>query len=440
MLDEVRRSIHREELLTPAEPVWVGVSGGVDSMVLLHVLHALGHPCFAAHVDHGLRGAESDGDREMVASYCVLHGIPFRSTSVDVHALAMRPGMSTQMAARELRYAWFHELIAERPIPFALAHHADDAVETLFIDLLRGTGVRGWGSIAPKAGGFVRPLLCVGRAEVMRYAEEHGVPFREDSSNADPTYLRNRIRHELMPLLDRMRPGARAAMARSVALLRDLETSADVPVRTAIAALPTDANGGVPVPFAALTSSGSSLLLLHALLRPRGFHPDTIDRIRDAVQARSTGARFGSADHTVIVDRDALIITKERGPLPAYIIDPDVPQPDGAPFVWSFIPAASLQVPQDMYAVALDADRLVFPLELRPWRPGDRMRPIGLNGSKLISDILTDAKVPAHTRHAVHVLTSGGAPVWLVGHRLAEGVQATTASARVMLLRWHGTE
>lgn len=436
MLDEVRRFLRREDLLRTAEPVWVGVSGGVDSMTLLHVLRALGHPCHVAHMDHGLRGAESDADRELVKAYCAGHAIPFHTTTANVRERALRPGTSVQMAARELRYAWFKELQAQRPMPFALAHHADDAVETLFIDLLRGTGVRGWSSIAPANDGFVRPLLCVGRAEVERYATAHQVTFREDSSNSDPKYLRNRIRHELMPLLERMRPGAGRAMARSVELLRELEIAAHRPVQAAIAAMPPDAMGRVHVPFATLEASASPRLLLHALLRWRGFHPDAMDRIRDAAQARSTGARFGSAEHTVIIDREEIIISPERAPMPTFLIDPDVPVPQDAPFTWSYIEASAFHVPTDMNAVVLDADRLVFPLELRPWRAGDRMRPIGLGGSKLISDILTDAKVPADIRPSAYVLTNEGMPVWLVGHRVAEGFQATAASQRVLRVQW----
>ena len=223
MLAEVERYIRRERMLEAEQPVLVAVSGGVDSMVLLHVLRALGHPCEVGHVDHGLRGAESDADRAFVEEHCRVNDIPFRVTKVDPKASAKGMEVSVQMAGRELRYAWFAELLKELGRPLAMGHHRDDATETLFINLLRGTGAHGWASIPPVSGNIVRPLLCVDRDAILTYAREDQVQFREDSSNADPKYLRNRIRHELLPLIEAMRPGAHKAIARSVDLLRETD-------------------------------------------------------------------------------------------------------------------------------------------------------------------------------------------------------------------------
>src|SRR6185369_6852860 len=169
MRTEVERFIAREQLLAEREPVWVAVSGGVDSMVLLHLLRALGHPCSVVHVDHGLRGTESDGDRAFVEAYCTERKVPFRALRVDPVAEAEEQGGSVQMAARDLRYAGFNELLREGPHRMALGHHADDAVETLLLHLMRGTGVHGWAAIPAKAGAFVRPLLAVDRAAIQAY-------------------------------------------------------------------------------------------------------------------------------------------------------------------------------------------------------------------------------------------------------------------------------
>lgn len=436
MLDDVRRFIHREKLFDPQVPLWVGVSGGVDSMVLLHVLRALGHDCHVAHVDHGLRGDESDGDRHLVEAYCSERGIPFTCSHMDVRARAMATGVSLQMAARELRFAWFASLVRDKHMPFALAHHADDAVETLFINLMRGTGAHGWGTISPKTGAFVRPLLSVGRADVLRYAAEHAVPFREDSSNRDPKYLRNRIRHEVLPLLEDIRPGAGRTMARSVHLLRELETAAGQNLHGALDGPHTGAEGRVVVPFAWIRTSPAPTLLLLGLLRERGFHPEVIDRVHDAVLEHSTGATFCANGHVVTIDRDALVISKTKDALPTYVIDPECPERTQAPFAWTLFEGGHPGVPANMHEALLDADRLVFPLEMRPWRLGDRMRPIGLGGSKLISDILIDAKVPVADKSSTYVLTHAGEPIWLVGHRLAEGSQATALTRRFLRITW----
>lgn len=436
MLDEVRRFIKREKMLRPAEPVWVAVSGGLDSMVLLHVMRALGYPCTVAHVDHGLRGGESDADAAFVRKYCETGRIPFRMQKVDVAARMRSHGGSVQMAARDLRYAWFADLHREASWPILLAHHADDAVETLFIHLLRGTGTKGWSAIKPVSGIHVRPFLGVHREAIAAYAEEHRIPFREDSSNSDPKYLRNRVRKELMPLLEDLRPGARGAIARSLELLRELEQAGTRESSAALAMIAPPVDGVVTVPFELIEGSATPGLVLHQLLRREGFHPDVLLRIRDAIAERATGAAFMAGDRQVRIDREALILGPAAQVLPTYTIDPVIPWHADGPFSWSMEEGGLTAVPSDMHVVWLDGDRLAFPVLLRPWQAGDRMRPVGLDGSKLVSDILTDAKVAVQQRPGIYVLVSGDEIAWLVGHRIGSGFQATTASHRVLRCVW----
>ncbi len=435
MLDEVRRYIRREKLLTSGEPVRVAVSGGVDSMTLLHVLLELGHPCSVVHVDHGLRGEASDGDRLFVEAQCAARSIPFQAMQVRPADRADASGISTQMAARELRYQAFDRLYGAQPMPMALGHHADDAVETLFLHLLRGTGARGWSTIPARNGAFVRPLLCVDRARIAEYARVHAIPFREDASNQDPKYLRNRIRHTLLPLLEELRPGAQQAIARSVDVLGDLEHAARSWTDQQLELIRPDGDGRLRVPLDLLEASASPRLLLMAALRPYGFHPDVIDRIRDAVADRKVGALFHATGNSVTMERDALVIGPRNVVVAdAWCIEANVDGSAG-PFTWRFEVPGAGGTPTDRMEAVLDADRLGFPLMLRPWRPGDRMRPIGMGGSQLVSDLLTNAKVPAGERQDRYVLVSEGVVIWLAGHRIAEGVQVTSASERVFRIR-----
>ena len=434
MLDEVRRFIRRERMLQQGEPVWVAVSGGIDSMVLLHVLRELGHPCSVAHVDHGLRGAESDADRAFVEDHCKHLGVPFRTLTVDVMAHARANHLSIQSAGREIRYDWLGELWRERPMPIAMGHHADDAVESLFINLLRGTGAHGWSAIRPVSGMYIRPLLSVGREAVARYAAEQQVPYREDASNADPKYLRNRIRHEVLPLLGSIRPGALRTMSRSINLLRELEEAGQQVSIAALAGVKSYPDGTIHVPFARIEGSLVPNLVLHRVLRHIGFHPDTMDRIRDAIAERNTGAVFAAGPWRVCVDREVLIIGPAVTEYPAYVIDPAMSDRSVGPFFWSLSEGPVAMAPSGTDEVWLDADRLSFPIGIRPWRAGDRIRPIGLGGSKLVSDILIDAKVPANGKPGVYVLESDGAIVWVVGHRIAEGYQATAQSGSVLIV------
>ncbi|HRD51667.1 MAG TPA: tRNA lysidine(34) synthetase TilS [Flavobacteriales bacterium] len=434
LLDDVRRFIRRERMLEPREPLHVAVSGGIDSMVLLHVLRRLGHPCSVLHVDHGLRGAESDADRCFVEEHCRREGIPFRWKKVDAGAHAKSKGLSIQMAARELRYGFFAAMRKELPLKTALAHHADDAVETLLMHLMRGVGVSGWSTIPPVSGVCVRPLLAVDRQAIEAYATEHGISFREDSSNADPKYMRNRVRHELLPLMESMRPGAKRAMARGVKTLRELERAGEL--LSGVEPLSQTEENVVRIPFTAVEKSPAPTLLLNHHFRHLGFHPDTIDRLHDAILERSTGSEFMAGTCRVVVDRDALIVGTHPTLAAAFTIDQHIPEGQFADFRWSLQEGEELSIPSGMQEVVLDADRLEFPVEVRPWRPGDRLRPIGLGGSKLVSDILIDAKVPLQEKDRAHVLVSGsGEIVWLVGHRIAEGYQATQDSARLMRIR-----
>ena len=428
MRAEVRKFIRREGLFPKRAPLYVAVSGGVDSMVLLHVLHALGHPCTVLHVDHGLRGAHSEADAAFVREQAARLGLPFRMRHVAVAERARSTDASVQMAARTERYAALEDMMADAPHPCALAHHADDAVETLFIHLLRGTGLRGWGAIPVRAGRFVRPLLGVGRAAIVAYAERHAVPFREDPSNRDPHYLRNRIRHELLPLLEELRPGASRTLARSVADLRRLVALADDPVRPKEE--PTFSGGVRSWPVAPILASPAPLAELARILSPFAPHPDVVEQVLDAVLQKRVGRTFQMGPHSLAVDRDRLVIAERVEP-PAFTFTLDGPAGEVGPLQWT-IGEQGHPGPSGPHEVIVPLEALDAPLLLRPWRRGDRMRPAGLGGSKLISDLLTEARVPSNLKARCYVLCCGDRIVWLVGRRLAEGFQAGPDTARTV--------
>lgn len=437
MRERVREAIERLALAQADEPLWVAVSGGVDSMVLLHLLRELGHPCHVAHVDHGLRGAESDADVVFVRAFCEGRSIPFRTIKVDVRAEVALSGASVQSAARELRFAWFNELVAQGPTTLALAHHGDDAIETLFIHLMRGMGLHGWETIPPRSGPFIRPLLAEGRDGIMAYAVRHGIPFREDGSNADPKYLRNRVRHELLPLLESWRPGTQRTLGRNILLLRELDALAQQHVTGALSDIVTGPDGTTRIPFARILEGGAPRLVLYRALANLGLHPDRYDDLLDAISNRSVGASFPAGDHTVFVDRQELVIAPVIAPRSWIISDPSNVDP-GVPLSFISCDTADVDLAQGASVAWLDAPALRFPLELRSWRDGDRMHPIGLGGSKLVSDILIDAKMARDRKARCQVLTSDGAIVWLCGLRVAEGFQAKATSRSVWRCEWGG--
>ncbi len=423
MLDDVRLTVRRHRLLPENAAVLVAVSGGLDSMVLLHALRKLWYRCEVVHIDHGLRGAESDADRRFVEEHCREQDILCHVRAVDVRALASRQGVSVQMAARELRYEALKEVASATGIEhIALAHHQDDAIETFFLELMRG----GTGTIPARSGPFVRPLIGVERAAIEAYAMEQGLAWREDASNADPKYLRNRVRNELLPLLEDLAPGVRKVLGRSIDRSRALQVVAmemiDAKLSGHREALPLE-----------MIRQQDGPLLLHRWLRPMGFHPEQLDKLLQAIDDERTGAVFTAGLYRATVDREAVLLSAMLfDALPEYMIDIDLAVPSDAPFSCERCDPASVDLNEGPSTAWLDEASLIFPLVFRPWRQGDRMRPIGLGGSKLISDILIDAKVPRPEKERTLVLVSGDRIVWLAGHRVAEGAQAKPKSTSVL--------
>lgn len=437
MLNDVHRLIIREGMLMPGQPVWVAVSGGVDSMVLLHVLGELGYICHVAHVDHGLRGEESRADRAFVADHAHKKGLRFRVK--EVHPSAVSKGESVQMAARRLRYAWFKELLQEGPAKLALGHHRDDVVETLVLNLLRGAGPKGWAGIPPVTplgrGEACRPLLDVRRKAILAYAREHGIAFREDASNADPGYLRNRVRHEVLPLLERLRPGAGDVMARETRTLREMSLAAQAQVEQEAEDFPRLEGGKQRIPLDTLLKSRNPGLLLRHLIGAPAPHPKQVDDLLEAVEQRATGTEFFFHGRRISLAHGELWIDRPGDGLPTIRISLARKEQGAANgFSWQLCKPEAVDLERGMHTAWLDTERLGKELVLRPWRPGDRMRPIGLGGTKLISDILIDAHVPLVQKEQVYVLDSDGEVIWLVGHRIAEGYQPSTETKEVLQL------
>ncbi|MBL7964501.1 MAG: tRNA lysidine(34) synthetase TilS [Flavobacteriales bacterium] len=435
MNDRVARYMAREGMPGPGSALLVGVSGGVDSMVLLHILLQLGYRCEVAHVDHGLRGAESDADRDFVVTHAMQLGIDCHVRRVDVATLRERPGISTQMGARMLRLDSLKAVAVERGLgEIALAHHADDAVETFFLHLLRGMGLRGWGTIPVRSGIFIRPLLQLSRKEIMTYAQLHGIPFREDGSNADPTYLRGRVRHQLLPVLEEFRPGAGRVLRRDVAMLRSLAAFALAELDERLKG--HDLRKGVPCHVFADHTSGH--LLLQRLIGDQVAHPSVVDNILAACDAPGVDVRFRVRDGWLIITQGHLRLQEVNlsDGCPEVEVGEDL-RVVGAPLVFSEADADGIRPGMGEQVAWLDRDRLTFPLRLRGARPADQFIPLGMTGHKRLMDLLAERKVPIAMRILTPVLCdANGEVVWLVGHRIADRVKVRPDTKRVLRVDW----
>ncbi|MDR0976349.1 MAG: tRNA lysidine(34) synthetase TilS [Prevotellaceae bacterium] len=425
-LSTVRTFIGRQHLLHAADRVLVALSGGADSVALLRLLLAAGYTCQAAHCNFRLRGDESDRDEAFVVSLCQRLQVPLHVRHFDTAAEARHRGISIEMAARELRYAWFEELrTALDCTVVAVAHHRDDSIETLLLNLVRGTGLNGLTGIRPRNGHIVRPLLCLSRDDITAYLDGIGQPYVTDSTNQEDLYTRNKIRLRLLPLMEELNPSVRATLARTADHLSDAAAIYRRRIDE-LRAQVTDADRHILIP--ALLATEAPHALLFELLYPLGFNSDQAEDIFRALDGQP-GKTFVSATHRLVKDRDRLLVepldtaADTAAAAPRLVIDEAVRTPD---FVLSRSPHVAM----------LDADSFTPPLTLRRWKQGDRFVPLGMKGEKLVSDYLTDRKcsLPERERQQV-VCDADGRIVWLVGQRIDHRCRITDSTVRMVTLR-----
>ena len=376
-------------------PLLLAVSGGVDSMVLLHLAthSSLGCKLAVAHVNFMLRPGDCDRDEELVRSTCEDAGIPFYTKKFDTISSAAERGVSIEMAARELRYGWFASLMEKHGFGRLLvAHNRNDAAETLILNLLRGTGMRGLGGIREVNGNILRPMLGFSRADIEHFAAEHGIVFREDVSNSDTAISRNRIRHNVFPEFAKINPSFLETFSQDMERFGQASEILDELFLAKRASLCSERDGAVCISIELLAAEAHKEYWMYRLLEPYGFTPAQIADAVSSVDAQS-GKVFCSNSHKLIRDREFFkIYTMEEAPTPTVEVSVSDKPADFDP----------RQHPADvLYA---DADTLLLPLQVRRWNDGDRFRPLGMRGSRLVSDFFTDLKLDLEQKRRARIV------------------------------------
>ena len=455
LLPRVREFLQTRTSLPEGARVVVGVSGGVDSMVCLDVLHRLGYAVTAAHVHYGLR-ADADAEAETVEAWCAAHGVPFRMRRCDPKARAEAEGTSVQAAARTQRYAFFADAAAAcEAAAVAVGHHRDDQAETVLMHLLRGSGPEGLAGmppvrpLAPTSDALlVRPLLPERRATLEAYASVRGLPWHVDASNRDPAYLRGCLRTTVWPALNACADGTTDTLARSATLLRgyvDASLRPELRDRFARCHAPRPSGGWLDLHrLKAQPAVWRGRILLEAIRRDLSEAAPHAALIREveALLDAQVGRRVEVGNATVWRERGGLRLLPasaaadaEADALLSLALGASVTCPNGDTIRAEGLPERPPTLrpgtPRITYA---DANRLTFPLTVRPWTDGDRFRPLGMQGAKSVSDLLTDARVAPHRRPHVPVVLSAGALVWVAGHRLAHAVRVRPGTRRVVQL------
>ncbi len=444
--------INEHRLFTKDQRVLVTVSGGVDSVVLAHLLHRCGFMFAIAHVNFGLRGTESDDDAELVKNRAADYGVPFYQICFDTATEAASRGESIQLTARHLRYEWFQTQRREHGYAaIATAHHLNDVLETMLLNLTRGTGLAGLHGIPVKTEeGLVRPLWFATRAAIEAYAHEHQLTWRDDASNATYAYSRNRIRHQVVPVLEQINPGLLQTLPRTIGQIRAAETILQAELDQSFAVCTTPTSDGYSIDLQQLAQLQEPLYRLNQWLRPYGFTPDALAQCwqvvdQTGVDTVKTGQVFLTAAHQLTHHQGRLWLRPRHGAsnTPVYVSDwPTGPLDLGAAGQLT----ATLMTreewsgrwPTDPTEALFDADCLPFPWLIRPWKLGDRFRPLGMNGSKLVSDLLQENQLSLPDREHVWVLECAGTICWVVGLRVAHAARVTDASRQVVNFRLDG--
>ena len=415
--------------------ILLAVSGGLDSMVLWHLVEKHGFSYAVAHVNYQLRGDASMADEELVSRQAKKLKVALEVKRADVAAYQKVHSGSTQMAARDLRYGWFQQLCKEKGYDYVFtAHHQDDQIETFFLNLSRGTSLKGLKGMSLQNGNIIRPLLHVSKAELLAYAKKEGVKWREDESNTTNAYKRNFIRNEIIPLFQQVNPRFNQVQQENMELISGAfkrEAKAFEHLRKALIQEEDDHSW---MANSDLRAEQADAYFFYELLRPFGLNYREAKDLKKAYESEGTSV-IHSGTHSFWVERNRLVIRKAATEKDGkqWINASDIRfVSNGQPYQINHFKSATLRDARTKNA-ALDAELLQFPLLLRPWEQGDRFVPLGMKGKKKVSDFLIDEKVDAHQKSAVNVLLSGETIVWVVGHRISEDFKISSDTQEV----WH---
>ena len=415
------------------------VSGGIDSVVLADLCHRAGIRFGVAHVNFGLRGSESDADEAFVRQLASTYGVPFHYTHFKTKEVAGEEGISVQMAARQLRYPWFEAVADEFGYDFvATAHHQNDVLETVLLNLVRGTGLAGLRGIPVRQGRIIRPLWFATRPQIYAYLQEQGLRWREDSSNIDDKYLRNHLRHKVIPNLEVMNPNFWGTFQRTIERIRATETLLNTELsRSWEAVADLSVPNQILISPTALLAMPEPAFRLAEWLRPYGFTSEQVWSMMKGLD-QPPGQVYRSASHAVWHERLGLLLKPLWAPSAVYVQWPGWPAGEvdvGGQLRLRF---RLFDKPDDYHPsndkqiACFDADTLAFPLIIRTWQLGDRFQPLGLRGRKLVSDLLNDSKVPTSERQQVCVLLAGEGIAWVVGYRIGHPYRIQSQTKQVL--------
>jgi tRNA(Ile)-lysidine synthase len=437
MLETFIQHIASRRLILANERVLVAVSGGVDSIVLAHLFAQAPIPFSIAHCNFQLRGHESDMDEQFVTDLAAKYSADIHCRAFDTSDYAAQRGISIQLAARELRYAWFTELVDSGTVDVvATAHHADDNIETAMMNFFRGTGISGLRGMRERSGYIIRPLLSFRKSELLAYANANDLRWREDSSNAGVKYTRNFFRNKLIPAVSEAYPEAETNVLRNIERFRDVESIYRQAMDRIIRKTLIHSGPELFIPINKIITVPERATILFEIISKYGF---TSGQLHDALSLMHAGeGRYiESSTYRIIKDRHRLLIApKAKSDDNFFMIDEEttgVAFPSGQLSVR--LVSGTNEIEKDNNVAMIDRSQLKYPLILRRKRAGDYFYPLGMKKKKKISRFLIDKKLSAPQKENVWVLESDRRIVWVVGHRIDDRFKVTEKSREVLMIR-----
>jgi tRNA(Ile)-lysidine synthase len=417
------------------------VSGGMDSAVMCELFHQTKFPFAIAHCNFQLRGKESDGDEKSVKKLAEKYGIEFFVKRFETKKYAEEKNISVQLAARELRYAWFEQLRKEKRFNLiATAHHLNDNIETILFNLIRGTGIRGLRGIPVRQGNIIRPLLFASKEEIESYHREHKLEYRDDSSNADHKYTRNKIRHQIVPLLKEINPSLENSFGKKIELFNQLEMLYEREVKKSSAQLFLQCDSEIYIPILKLKKTKNASGVLFEYLKDFGFNAEQVEDILASIDAEP-GKQFLSPQARVIKDRRFLILTKlaDKDFSMQFIKEDETQITLGSHKLEirkSEIRNPKSEISPERSSAFVDKAKLEFPLIARRWKQGDYFYPFGMKmKKKKLKKFFTDEKLSLSEKENVWVIESNKKIVWLAGYRLDERFCVTEKTKDVVKMK-----
>lgn len=438
MLEEFLKFSQRQKLFTRNQKVLIGVSGGIDSVVLCELFHQANVSFGIAHCNFHLRGGESDADELFVSTLAMKYDAPFFRNDFETESYAQEKGVSIQMAARELRYNWFENLRRAKGYDhIAIGNQLNDDIETVIINLTRGTGLRGVTGIPVKNRNVIRPMLFASRTRIAEFAKENEIQWREDSSNQSDKYFRNDIRNNVIPLLKKYNPSLETTFSENIERFNQVQDLLDQQVARAIDVCITRNGKTTELSIEKIKQFKPVKLFLREILLPFNFNANHVENIITLLEG-VPGKQFFSDTHCITIDRNTIFIEPivndklENNTL----VNSDSTRIE-IPLHLNFKKQAieDFELSKDSKIAQLDFDKLEFPLVLRKWQPGDSFYPLGMENRKKLSDFFVDMKLPLNKKQETYVLISGEDIVWVVGHRIDNRYSLTENTQKVYIVK-----